>query len=82
MPRTQPARKLPKNVSKGKSAMATRSPKAPKPELPHEHDESVSGQRGGSRNVIRRAANDLKAGRIDTDRGVEMDAAYKKQKKP
>lgn len=54
----------------------------PRPRLPHEHDESSDSQRQESRPIIERAHADLEAGRVDTDRGPPMDAAYKKQKAP
>ena len=54
-------------------------PKA-RPGLPHEKDESTAGMVSPPRKVIKRAADDLKRGLKDTDRGPEMAKAYKKQR--
>ena len=52
----------------------------PAPRLPHERDESADSARGAPREIIRKAAQDVDAGRVDTDRGPPADAAYRKQK--
>ncbi|MBC7956002.1 MAG: hypothetical protein H7Y33_09060 [Cytophagales bacterium] len=53
----------------------------PVPRLPHERDESSDSQIGGEpRPIIQQAHDDVMAGRVDTDRGVPMDQAYKRQK--
>ena len=54
----------------------------PSPRLPHERDESSDGGTGPTRKVMRRAGRDLAAGRVDTTRGTEADAAYRRQKDP
>lgn len=50
------------------------------PRLPHERDESSDSGQGPPREVIRQAKRDTDAGRVDTARGPEADAAYQKQK--
>jgi len=55
-------------------------PPTGKPGLPHEKDESTAGMVSPPRKVIKRAADDLKRGLKDTDRGPEMAKAYKKQR--
>ena len=51
------------------------------PRLPHERDESSDSGTGAPREVMRKAARDVAAGRVDTTRGTEADAAYRRQKK-
>ena len=48
--------------------------------LPHEKDESPEAMASRPRQVIKNAANDIKRGVVDTDRGPEMAKAYRKQK--
>ena len=50
------------------------------PRLPHERDESSDSATGPPREVMERAGDDVAAGRVDTTRGAEADAAYRKQK--
>jgi hypothetical protein len=51
------------------------------PRLPHERDESSDSQHNGEpRPLMRKAHDDIAAGRVDTDRGPPMDAAYQRQK--
>ncbi len=50
------------------------------PRLPHERDESSDSGRSPPREIIRKAKQDVDAGRVDTDRGPPADAAYQKQK--
>ena len=50
------------------------------PRLPHERDEAVESQPGKPRQVIKRAAADLKRGNKDTDRSAQMNRIYKKLK--
>ena len=50
------------------------------PRLPHERDESADAGRGPPREVIRQAGRDTAAGRVDTSRAPEADAAYRRQK--
>ena len=52
------------------------------PRLPHERDESADSQRSEPRPEMRRAHDDVVAGRVDTDRGTPLDEAYQKQKSP
>ena len=52
------------------------------PRLPHERDESADSQRSEPRPEMRRALEDIKAGRTDTDRGPPLNEAYQKQKTP
>ena len=52
----------------------------PAPRLPHERDESADSAGRAPRDIIRKAARDIEAGRVDTDRGPPADAAYRKQK--
>jgi hypothetical protein len=60
---------------------ATRRAEAHEPRLPHERDESADSQHTGEpRQVIRQAAADLAAGRVDTDRGPVTDQVYRRQK--
>ena len=47
------------------------------PRLPHEHDESADPTTGEVREVIEQAADDLKRGLTDTDRGAQMTKVYK-----
>ena len=49
--------------------------------LPNEQDESTRGQASPPRKIMQQAAADLQHGLKDTDRGVEMDKAYAKQKR-
>lgn len=49
--------------------------------LPHEQDESTRGQAGPPRKIMQQAASDLQHGLKDTDRGVEIDKTYAKQKR-
>lgn len=54
---------------------------APVPRLPHERDESSDAHRDGQpRALIRKAHDDLAAGRVDTDRGTPMNDTYQRQK--
>jgi len=49
--------------------------------LPHERDESVDQGGGGVDSAsVRQACKDVKRGLPDTDRGVEMNHTYQKQK--
>lgn len=50
------------------------------PRLPHEHDESSDSAAGPPREVMKQARKDVEAGRVDTTRGAEADAAYRRQK--
>lgn len=60
----------------------TRRAEASEPRLPHEHDESADSQHTGEpRRVMRQAAADLAAGRVDTDRGPVMEQTYRRQKR-
>jgi hypothetical protein len=69
--RTQPTQQGPRKTDVPEAA----------PRLPHEHDESSDSQTSEEpRPVMRRAHDDLEAGRQDTDRGAPADAAYQKQK--
>lgn len=53
----------------------------PAPRMPHERDESADSQApreaSGSR-IGQQAHNDLQRGRVDTDKGPQMDAVYDK----
>ncbi len=49
------------------------------PRLPHERDESSDSVRSEPTDVMRQAHQDLVDGKVDTDRGVPADAAYRKQ---
>ena len=50
------------------------------PRLPHEHDESADSQQPESADhtIGKRAFDDLKAGRVDTDRGPVVDGVYRR----
>jgi len=48
--------------------------------LPHEQDESASSQASPPRKIMKQAAADVAQGLKDTDRGVEIDKTYAKQK--
>jgi hypothetical protein len=51
------------------------------PRLPHERDESSDSQdTGAPRPLMRKAHDDIAAGRVDTDRGTPMDETYQRQK--
>jgi hypothetical protein len=53
---------------------------APAPRLPHERDESSDSQvHQEPPPLMRRAHDDLEAGRVDTDRGPPMNEAYQRQ---
>jgi hypothetical protein len=54
----------------------------PEPRLPHEHDESADQQGSPPTELGRQAGSDIRRGLKDTDRGPEMDRAYKQQKRP
>lgn len=54
---------------------------APVDLLPHEQDESSSGQASPPRKIMKQAAMDVDRGLKDTDRGVEIDKTYAKQKR-
>jgi hypothetical protein len=51
------------------------------PRMPHERDESSDSQvTQEPRPLMRKAHDDVQAGRVDTDRGVPMNEAYQRQK--
>ena len=50
--------------------------------LPHEQDQSTSNQISPPRKIMKQAASDVGHGLKDTDRGVEADKTYAKQKLP
>ena len=50
--------------------------------LPHELDESTTGQISPPRKIMKQAASDVAHGLKDTDRGVEIGNTYAKQKLP
>ena len=52
------------------------------PRLPHERDESSDSQTEGVREIIKQAAQDLKQGMQDTDRGPPMDEVYGRTLRP
>lgn len=53
----------------------------PVPRMPHERDESSDSQiTQEPRPLMRKAHDDLEAGRVDTDRGTPMNEAYQHQK--
>jgi hypothetical protein len=54
---------------------------APQPQLPHERDESADGQQHTADPRARQAADDVAAGRVDTDRGPVADRTYQRQKR-
>ena len=72
--------------------MAAKTPRKPKgetraavdgdaaPRLPHEHDESSDSGTSPPRQVLGPARRAGPAGRVDTTRGAEADAAYRRQK--
>lgn len=62
----------------GTTRTATEGEAAPR--LPHEHDESSDSGRSPPREIMRKAQRDTEAGRRDTTRAPEADAAYQKQK--
>jgi hypothetical protein len=51
------------------------------PRLPHEHDESPDSQ-SSTDPMVRKAAEDVAAGREDTSKSNEMDRVYQRQKRP
>jgi len=54
------------------------------PRLPHERDESADSQpaaEASGRRMGKKAHDDLAQGRVDTDKGPVMDAAYEKVKR-
>ncbi|MET0335938.1 MAG: hypothetical protein ABW190_16855 [Rhizobacter sp.] len=51
------------------------------PRMPHERDESSDSQvTPAPRPLMRKAHDDLAAGRVDTDRAAPMNDAYQRQK--
>ena len=48
--------------------------------LPHEQDESATGQVSAPRKIMKQASADINRGLVDTDRGVPAGKAYAKQK--
>jgi hypothetical protein len=51
------------------------------PRLPHERDESSDSHADGvPRPVMRKAHDDVVKGRVDTDRGPQMNETYQRQK--
>lgn len=48
----------------------------PVPRLPHERDESASSQQGPDHEVIQQAAEDLRNGLEDTDRGPVLEELH------
>lgn len=53
----------------------------PVPRMPHEHDESSDSQVAQEPPpLMRKAHDDVKAGRVDTDRGTPMNDTYQRQK--
>jgi hypothetical protein len=53
----------------------------PVPRMPHERDESSDSQRSMEPSpLMRKAHDDIEAGRVDTDRGKPMDETYQRQK--
>ena len=64
--------------TRGKTRAAVDGEAAPR--LPHERDESSDSATDAPREVIRDAGRDVAAGRVDTTRATEADAAYRRQK--
>lgn len=65
----------------GQTVPAQGETQDPVPRMPHERDESADSQ--GSREasgtrIGQQALDDLQRGRVDTDKGPAMDAAYAK----
>lgn len=51
------------------------------PRMPHERDESSDSQQTDEpQAVMRKAHDDVSAGRVDTDRGTPMNDTYQRQK--
>ena len=65
----------------GQTIPAQPETEEPAPRLPHERDESADSQApretSGTR-IGQQAHDDLQRGRVDTDKGPPMDAAYDK----
>ncbi len=52
------------------------------PRLPHERDESSDSQQTRPRTVMRQAAEDLRRGLVDTDKGPVLDVVYENHVRP
>ena len=67
--------------SGGNTVMSQGETQSPKARMPHERDESADSQAAGepsARRMAERARNDIEQGRVDTDKGPALDAAYDK----
>ncbi|MFN0298719.1 MAG: hypothetical protein ACKVQU_00030 [Burkholderiales bacterium] len=53
---------------------------ATSPPLPHERDESTDAAKGPPRRVMRRAAEDLEEGQLDTDRRGDATETFNRSK--
>ncbi|WP_298934337.1 hypothetical protein [uncultured Ramlibacter sp.] len=76
----------PSRTRPGNTVAAQGETQAPKrvPRLPHERDESADSQPQGEasgRQMGKMAHTDLAQGRVDTDKGPPMGAAYDKLKR-
>ena len=73
----------PARPNDGNTVAAQGENQAPKPRVPHEHDESADSQSpeaGSSRRMGRLAHDAIARGQTDTDKGPVLDAAYERQK--
>jgi hypothetical protein len=76
MPRSQNPAPHPKRTGR----TVQRREEAPEPRLPHELDESADQQGQQPSPVAEQAKADVDRGLVDTDRGPELERAYRRQK--
>ena len=75
----KPVKKLVRDARKTAGVAVVRN-RASEPRLPHERDESADSQRQGDTQpseVGRKAFEDIRAGRVDTDRGPVLEELFR-----